>query len=305
MEIIKFDPSIEELNKIVAVTSKITATDLSDDAQLAIVHDTRISLRDARVRIEKTGKEYRAEALAHQKAVIAREKELIAIIEPEEIRLKALEEQANTMKERAAREALLPMRKEQLAPFGAPTLTDESILDMDNDAFIVYLNERQAQKNEQDRLEIQAEKDRMAREAELKAAADTAALAERTRIEAQQKADEEARIEKAAQVKRDAELAAQQAKDEAAAEAARIVQAARDKVAQEAAQAEAAAREKAVREQQAKDEAAKKEQHAKYLEWATEMGWTQETADQYDARHTPAGIELWKRVGIYVASAEQ
>ena len=287
MDLVKFDPSIEELNKIVAHTSSITVTDLSDDTQLALVHDTRISLRDARVRIEKTGKEYRAEALAHQKAVIAREKELISIIEPEEIRLKGLEEQANTIKGRAARAALLPMRKEQLVKTYC-VCPDEQILDMDNDQFIQYLNQCVSDKNEQDRLAIEAEKAELADDARIAQVKKDAEVAERNRIEGKAKVEEADRIEKAAQAKRDAEK-----------EAAKIIQDAKDKVAQEAAQAEAALREAQVREQQAKDEALRKEAKDKFIAWEETMGVTPETAAQYKTVHAVGGIELWKLVGTY------
>lgn len=298
MDIIKFDPTVEKLQAVVAATAKITATDLSDETQLMLVHDTRISLRDARVTIEKQGKEMRAEALKYQKDVITREKELLAIITPEETRLKEIEEQANTIKERKAREALLPMRKEQLAPFGETTLSDENILDMNNDDFVAYLVQRQIEKNEDDRLAIEAEKAKLAKDAELKAAELAAAHVERTRIEEIQKASEERRIEKAAQEKHDADVRAQKLIDDARVEAERIAQEARDKIAQEAAQAEAAQREKDVREQQAKDEAAKKEAQAKFLAWAQGCGWDG-VAGGFKTVHGAGGIELWKLVGTY------
>lgn len=340
-EIIKFDPSVEELNKIVAVTSKITAPDLSDDTQVALVHDTRISLRDARVKIEKAGKQYRADALAYQKKVIAREKELIAIIEPEEIRLKALEEEATRLRERAAREALLPMRREQLVPFGKKCdvcngdgytaehdlpsrhgedgeciscpvqvgcekclgggqvigISDEELLDLDNDGFISYLNQVTSEKNERDRQAIEAEKARLAHEKELAEAAEKAKIAERERIEAQQRADEARRVNEAAQAKIEAERVAQKVIDDAKAEAERIAQEARDKAAQERAQEEARKHEQFAREQQARDEAAKKEAQEKFKVWAMKYGYDQ--SDDFETRHTPAGIELWRRVGIY------
>ena len=298
MDLIKFDPSIEELQKIVAATSAIVATDLTDEAQLVLVHDTRISLRDARVKIEKAGKEYRAEALKYQKDVIAREKELIAIIEPEEIRLKAIEEEATAMKERAARAALLPMRREQLDKFGPPTVADESILDMDNDQFITYLNERTAQKNEQDRLAIEAEKAALAHAAELAKAAEDAKIAERARIEAEQRANEERRVQEAARAQNEAAAAAQKLIDDARAEAERIAREAQERLMQAEAQAAAAAHEKFAREQQAKDEAAQAEAMASFRQWTLNFGY-EEVTGNFETRHTREGIELWKRVGVY------
>jgi len=298
MELVKFDPSIEQLQAIVAATSQITAIDLSDDKQLAIVHENRISLRDARVKIEKSGKEYRAEALSFQKAVIAREKELIAIIEPEEQRLKTLEEEANKVKERVAREALLPMRKEMLAKIGIESTDDDKILDLDNDEFVAMLNDLTAKKNEADRLALEAEKAKLADDARIAQVKKDAEIAERNRIEAANKADEERRIQEADRKEFEAQAAAQKILDDAKTESDRVIREAHDKLDQEMAQAEAAARELAVREQQAKDEAAKKEAQAKFLAWAQGCGWDG-TASGYKTAHTTGGIELWKLVGTY------
>lgn len=283
--VILFDPTVEKLQSIIAETAKITAEDLSDDAQLAVVKGTRLQLRDARVTIEKQGKEMRTEALKYQKDVIAREKELIGIIEPEEIRLKAIEEQATQMRERAARAALLPMRQEMLAKFGEPLLTDESILDMDNEAFMVYLNERQAQKNEADRIDIEAEKARLTHEALLAQVKKDAEVAERNRIEEAAKADEARRIQVEAQKKYDAELAAQKLIDDAKAEVARIV-------------AEADAKVKAEEDAKSAAEAAQVEaqKDQKYINWLESIGYDPEQEDLWIIKEGKA----YKFVGEFV-----
>ena len=56
------------------------------------VHGARMALKAMRVTIEKTGKAAREDATAFSKAVIAEEKRLIGIIEPEETRLGTLQE---------------------------------------------------------------------------------------------------------------------------------------------------------------------------------------------------------------------
>jgi hypothetical protein len=272
METIKFDPNIAELQLIVAATSKITADDLSNDAQLALVHDTRISLRDARVKIEKAGKAMRADALKYQKDVVAREKELIAIIEPEEMRLKVLEDNAAALKERAAHFALLPMRREQLTPFGFSDVDEAFILDMDNDEFVAHLVKLQAEKNERDRLELEAEKTRLADEARIAQVKKDAEVAERNRIEEANRINEQVRINAAAQEKLDAANAAQKLLDDAKAEAERIKEAAEYKVAQEEAQREAAEREARIRKEQ-------READERYQAWLGHIGWKREESD--------------------------
>ena len=113
----KFDPTVAELTAMVAKTKKLKATDLEDKAQLAIVKENRIVLKKARVQIEKRGKELREDALKFQRAVIAKEKELIAIIEPEEDRLEAIEQEAeDRLGEEVVEAEPGPAR---LDPFGA------------------------------------------------------------------------------------------------------------------------------------------------------------------------------------------
>ncbi len=69
------------------------------------VHGARMALKTMRVTIEKTGKAARDDATQFSKAVIAEEKRLIAIIEPEEQRLEGLQnawEAARAAEKRAA-----------------------------------------------------------------------------------------------------------------------------------------------------------------------------------------------------------
>lgn len=304
MDVINFDPTVEQLNKIVESTSKITAEDLSDDKQLAVVKENRLALRTARTTIEKQGKSMREEAVKYQKDVIAREKELIAIIEPEEIRLKALEDEAAIIKIRAARKELLPMRREQLLPFkdvGVPLL-DEMLLDMDNDAFIKLLVDLQSQKNERDRLEIEKQKADLAEAARLEQVRKDAEIAERNRLEAISKADEERRVNEAAEKKAQAERDAQKLIDDAKIEAERVAQEARDAIAVEAAREEARRRASEVEAQRIKDAEAAQTAKEKYLEWAHEQGWTPELANEFETKHINGSIELWKRVGVYTVT---
>lgn len=260
---ILFDPSIDQLNKLIEATRTITAKDLSDDTQLAVVKETRLQLRDARIAIEKKGKSMREDALKYQKDVIAREKELIGIIEPEEARLKSIEEEATAIKTRAARAGLLPMRREQLAGLvDGVEPADEHLLDMDNDEFITYLNTRKAEKLDRDMAELKAREAAIADKERLAQVAEAARVAEQNRLEILQRADAAALEKKNAYEKQQIELEAQKKVDEANAELAK-------KIAQEA----AAKREIEVREQQAKDEAAKREADHRYQAWLVSIDY--------------------------------
>lgn len=290
--VIKFDPTVEQLTQMAEAVKNLTAADLTDDKQLELVKETRLQLRTARTTIEKQGKAMRDESNKYNKAVIARENELIAIIEPEEKRLKALEDEAALIKVRKAREELLPMRREALAVVGVTDLTDEALLDLDNDQFIVFLNKCTADKNERDRQEIQAEKDRLAREAHLEQVRKDAEVAERNRIEAAAKADEERRINAAAEEKRRQEQEAQKIIDDARAEADRIKREEEQRIENNRRAEEA--RIKAKAEADAAHAA-----NEKYLAWAKELGWTSETSGDFKTEHSDGSIVLWRKVGVY------
>lgn len=225
MDITQFNPTINELNNLVAVAKTLTVTDFQDAEQVTKVKEHRLLIRDTRVSITKRGKELREEAVAFQKAVIEKEKELIEIITPEEERLQGLEDEAKRQKELKVRMEQLPVRKEKIAGLKLTnesviaTLTDEYILSFNADDFQGLLNKLLADKNEADRAEIEARErvvreaeEKTKREAEMKEREENARQEEREKLEREQKMkeirEEEARkaeIAKAEQAKKDEE----------------------------------------------------------------------------------------------------
>jgi hypothetical protein len=148
-----FNPTVAELQRLADQSRAVDTTDLK------AVKETRLEMKKARVEISKKGKEMRDGANAFAKAVIAKEKELIAIIEPEEERLEAVEEEAKAAQLREERKAILPHRKERLASLNdGIEVEDEELLDMDGPAFEGYFNKRMADKNEADRAEMPVSK---------------------------------------------------------------------------------------------------------------------------------------------------
>ena len=200
-----------------ALADTAKALDLSDIKE---VRQTRIQLKNARVEITKTGKAMRDDANKFASAVIAREKELIGIIKPEEERLSDVEEAAKQAEEREARKALLPHRIERLTAIGDGIETsEETLLEMDGPAFEGYINQRLAQKNEADRLEIERlkaeqekEAQRLANEEATRKREEQARQDERERIEREQAAEKErqekARVDEERRQKEEAEKAA-------------------------------------------------------------------------------------------------
>jgi hypothetical protein len=150
-----FVPIVAELQALAKEAQEVDVTDEK------AVREVRLKLKNKRVEVTKKCKEFRDDANAFAKAVIAKEKELVSIIEPEEERFKEIEAAAKLEKEREERRALLPQRLERLASIGDKVLEESEpdfetfLLDMDGSAFEGYFNQRLAAKNAADRAEIE------------------------------------------------------------------------------------------------------------------------------------------------------
>lgn len=272
----KFDPNVETLNALVGESVSIVTVDINDPTQIEVVKKARIKLRDARVLIEKTGKSYRDDAIKYQRDVLEKERSLIAIIEPEELRLKAFEEESKKQKELAIRREQLPARKERLATLGFEvgiSITEHDILNMDSVHFETRVNELVAAKN--------AEQKRKDDEAAAKVAADLKKreddLKEGERKLAAEK-DAREREERARQEERD-----------------RIEREARDKKEREE-------REERERKEREAKEKAELERQKKYKKFLTDNGYTKETAEQFKQEKTSEGVVLWKKIAVYKGS---
>lgn len=275
----EFDPTREKLEALLIESKdlRFDTIDPKDKTQLETVKRARLNLRTARVQIEKTGKSMRDGANAYSKAVIAREKELIAIIEPEEDRLADIEKKAAEQAELEIRIAQLPERKARLEALGI-TLEDDVINSMTSLQFETNINQLVADKNEADRLEadrLQKEKaaELEAREAEIKEK-ETALENERLAKEREEKA----RIEEREKLERE-----QKEKEERE------------------------AKEKEAAEAKEREDKAKRDRADRYKAFRAELGWTEGTAGDFyekvdEAKNT---VTLFKKVGEFDLSIIQ
>jgi len=87
-----------EIKKLVGESRDIVA--VIDTASRGVCHDSMMVLKNMRITVEKRAKAGRDRAVQYSKAVIQIEKELIAMVEPEEKRLAALRDAFDTIKER-------------------------------------------------------------------------------------------------------------------------------------------------------------------------------------------------------------
>lgn len=198
MDIDKFDPKIADLQAIVAKTSVITSIDIKDEQALEVLNQNQKELQQARLLVTRTGKTLREESTAFSKAVIAREKELLAVIEPEEERLKQLKEEAEHAELIEARKGMTPFRIKTMKERGlSEAQFPPSIEELDANEFEAYVSLKVTENNEAELAKLREEKEKRdkedaqkQREADIKEAEERARLAEIARQE-KAKADEE------------------------------------------------------------------------------------------------------------------
>lgn len=274
--------------------TSVGITSITNAAGYQECHSVRMSLKKARIEIEKTGKAARGDAVAFLKAVIAEERRLIGIIEPEETRLQTIQDahdakaEAERQAKAKAEEARITAIQERidwmlgqpaeaigLSAAAVKVMLDELVAAPVTPAlYAEFITRAEAVKaasvaklsamhgaavaNEVEAARLKAEREEFARqkaEQEAAAAAERARLAEEARV-AKARQEEE---EHAAKAKRDAEAAAERKRLD---EEARIAREARD-AADAKARAEREAADKAAREERAKEAAAQAEIDAK------------------------------------------
>jgi hypothetical protein len=154
------DPKKEQLQMIADEVAKIEADPAKMDKDtLELVNTTKNKLVKARTTIEKACKALRDPHTAFNNSVSAYEKELIAIIEPQEKRLKELEVTAKEVAIKAEREKTLPEFKAKLAEIGDDVeISDEELLKLDPPSRDVYYNQRLGAKLAADKAALDAQK---------------------------------------------------------------------------------------------------------------------------------------------------
>ena len=93
---------LKEIEGLKEKYGTLVLTDLNDKKQLASIAEGRKAFKQARVGVEKFMKGVRDGANLFSKSVIAKEKEIVALIEPEETRLQAEEDKYTAEQERIA-----------------------------------------------------------------------------------------------------------------------------------------------------------------------------------------------------------
>ena len=279
LDIEEFDPNIAKLKEVIEVTKKVIVTDLTDSKQILVVKEKRIELKSMRVAITKQGKYLRQKAIDFQKGVIAKEKELIGVIEPEETRLKGIEEESEYIKERKKREEILPIRKENILE-SVPDIelpTDDELLDMDETVFGNYFNKIIADKNEKDRLVIEEENRRIFEQNE-----------KLQRDKEIRDVEDNARKEERENAKKEIERLEREAKE-------RIIREERE--IQERREREEYHKNEEVRVRKEREERLEKEKE--YQKFLKKNGYSENSKEEFVIENNPNETRLYKLVGIF------
>lgn len=275
----EFSPTVAVLNELASNYRGLTIDGIQDKEGLKRVHEARVHLKRYRIEITNVGKQLREKAIAHQKAVIAQEKELVAIIEPLEVELQEKEDAIEYEKEQIRRAEKLPERKAALAQDCVSVPHDAILLSMDDNEFLAYLNRgkadyleaKEAALNKQ-AAELAAEKQRMADE-KTKAERDEKARIEAVEREKAHKAEVEAAAAKAAEnARQEAERAAAKAESD------------RKKADEDHARAET-------------EERKRKEKRVAYKRFLDSHGWTEEHKDEFHIVQNGNTFTLYAKLG--------
>ena len=290
LDIAKFDPTAAELQKLADAARAVVVTDPTDKTQIEAVSEARKGLKQARVRITNRGKELRADAIKFQKDVIAKEQELVAIIEPEEERLSQIEKEIELAAEKERNKLLLPARVARLTTLDPELKFDDDALNaMDIKQFEEFFTKQQQLKNERVATKLAADQAKV--DAEAKRQADEKEARER---EERARADERDRIarEDAARIKK--------IEDDAKAEADKIIADAKAKAdAEEKARADEA-KKKADAEAREKAAKEKQEREIEYQTWFN--GLTKDKDATYMTERKDDGtVLLYKLLGTFTS----
>lgn len=146
----KFYPQKAELIKQINEAKTITKVLTKEDYLL--VEKKRKEFKSIASNFKNTWKDLRAEATAFNKSVLAVEKELLSLVEPERDRLTILSEEYEKAQEREKRKAEIPARMEELKRIFAisynaenidlpPELSEDKLLELDQAWFALLLQD--------------------------------------------------------------------------------------------------------------------------------------------------------------------
>lgn len=307
LNIEEFNPKKAELIALAESCKDLVIKGVDDIEGYDLVNSKRKELKSARVELTKTGKKLRDSAILFQRAVIEKEKEFVAIIEPLEIELENKQKEIDIEREKIKRIELLPERKEKLSKINVE-VTDDEILSMNDISFHTFLNDKTTEfLAEKERLleeERIKEEERKQKEAEEKAEQKRQEefkkqeeIKEKERQEELKKAQEKAAKDAIANAEKEKEEAIKKEKEESLKRenAIRAEQEAKEK-----ARVEIEVKERFEKEKKEADEKAEQERidkDKKWKEFLVKSGWTKEKESEFYILQNGNTRIIYKKVG--------
>lgn len=143
LEIKPFTPAKDEIIKAVEQYKTLEINGVDDKKGYKKVQTAKVALKRVKNMIKKQGLAGRRPALDHQKAVIAMEKEFLALVEPTIELLQGKQNDIDNEVARAYAMKALPERKAKLAAIDV-VVDDVLLLRMDPNFFLSFLNNKKA-----------------------------------------------------------------------------------------------------------------------------------------------------------------
>lgn len=320
----KFEQTVLSMEEMVEKSKSIKVTDLTDEKQLKIAKESRIALRAVEISIEKRGLGYRKVFSAINSEILVKERELKAITSSEIERLEKIETEAKELAIRTEREKKLPERKSRIEEAELNFFhdkTDDELLEMDSHVFESYFIElsgrnvehkkfeaeeaqrkadEQEEENKKEAKRLQKEKDDAEREKEIrkeegqKAKDDAKEATENKVKERNDKRHMQVTglglqyvEEHRSYVLEDFNVALVELQTMTDDEWAGLML--KIKTEQER---------RVEAESKAEDQAKLEKQNA-YRKWRADLGFSQETRDDFKEEKVGESVVLWKRVGVF------
>lgn len=297
----QFNPTVTELTVLADKYKSLIISGPDDKDGYEAVKSARIELVHTRTDLAKKGKLLRDEANKFSKAVIEKEKELIAIIEPTEKELAEKQKVIDDLRLAQARMQVLPDRQAKLKEIDIDT-PDADLLLMDNAQFDNFYNLKHAEvlrlkQEEQENARLEAE--RIFNEKQAKLVADQKKVEDdRIALETEKRHQAEmevARKEAAERATKEAEAKAALAIKEAEAKAIREKQEAEERHQKQLEEDARLQKEQAEKIKKEQENLEKKKKYQAFL-----AKYEYDESGNFQITKTDKSVTLWKKLGEFI-----
>lgn len=287
LSIEKFNPTKAELLKVVKEYEWLEIKDINDIKGYEAVKLAKKDLVSRRNKIKNTGLELRSEANEFRSQVLNLEKDLLEVIQPLEVELKAKQDAIDEERLKIERLESLPERNEKLKEIEVE-IPESELLEMNDAQFLEFFidqkteylekkSQEQKELAEKQQREIQKQQEKLDEQKRLQEAKEQAEIEAKKEAERQRELDKEKFEFEKSEIKRKAEEEKQRILDEAKEKEENRKREEKEKEGQKARE-EKEVKEKAEKEaKELADKKARLEKQKKYQKWLKDNGHNPET----------------------------